>query len=289
MTSASLHPIIENLMAVERAGRRARFVAGLVLPLKAAGFLLGHPALWAWAILPALINLFIFALTATGLIWLAPSVLGMVWSQPEVMVWTDWFWRGLWYVLFVIVVIASVALAYFVVLLVSSVVASPFNDKLSQLTEESLSGTVRQARPDESTAASIIRSVAHSLGALLLYLACLLPLLPLHLIPGAGSLLYTVFAMGVSAFFLALGYSDNTLDRQGLDFSQKVATIRREFDISMGFGAGTTLLLLIPLVNLVTMPIAVVGGTILGMTLRDWKGGTKADETASGRTGAVAM
>ncbi|RAL25108.1 hypothetical protein DL240_02525 [Lujinxingia litoralis] len=255
--------ILDDLHKLRDASRGRRFLGGLKLPLRAARFLAARRQMWPWAIIPALINLALFLVVASALALNAPDLLGWLWSQPE----AGWI-KALWYVVMVLVGAASVVLTYFTVLMAAGVVASPFNDQLSVITEQELRGQLANARAGEALIVGILRSIGISLLTLVAYLACILPLLLFHLIPGVGSLINTVLGTLISGVFLSFEYSDAALDRQGLRLSEKIGRVRGQLDLAAGFGVGTALLLLIPVVNLLTMPIAVVGGTMLGIELR---------------------
>ncbi|WP_230467389.1 EI24 domain-containing protein [Lujinxingia vulgaris] len=256
--------ILDELRALRGQSGMRRFIGGIKLPLKAMRFIAAHPKMWPWMIIPALINLVLFVITAVALAMNAPELLGWLWAQPE----ATWL-KVVWYVVLAVVLLASVVLSYFAVLMVAGVIASPFNDQLSVITERELRGTVADARDGESMISGIMRSIVISLVTLLAYLACIIPLLFLHLIPGLGSLLNTVLGTAVSAIFLAFEYSDAALDRQGFSLKEKIARVRAHLDLAGGFGVGSALLMLIPLVNLLVMPVAVVGGTMLGIELRE--------------------
>lgn len=261
----------DNLLAryekLADAGRRRRLLRGLMLPLRAMKFLITHPPLWGWALLPAVVNIVLFVVVAAALLLNAGTLLEWVWAQPSLEVWYDWLLRGIWYLVFVILLIGSVVVSYYLVLLLGGTVASPFNDKLSVETERQLTDAVGDAGAGESLPVGVARSAAVSLARLALYLGGLAVVLPLHFLPGIGSALYAALAAGWSALFLAIEYTDDTFDRRGLGFADKLGTIRDNLDLAMGFGAGTSFLILIPVINLVTMPAAVVAGTILGLSV----------------------
>ncbi len=265
---SDIDDILHSLRNAEDAGRRRRFFAGLLLPFRAIAFLATHPSLWGWAVLPALINIAIFAIIAAALVFNVGTVLDGIWAQPDVSAWYHWLGLGMWYFVFALLIVGSLVVAYYLVLLVAGVVASPFADKLSRQTEEAMTGAISDARHGESEWIAVIRSAAVSLLRLALYLLGLAVLLPLYLVPAVGTLSYTVLATCWSALFLAVEYSNDTLDRRGLIFSHKLRTVRHNIDMAGGFGLGTSLLLVIPIVNLLAMPIAVVGGTALGLALR---------------------
>lgn len=237
--------------------------------MKAAKFLMGLPSLWVWAILPALINLVLFVAVLYVLLSRAGGILESLWTRPEVVVAFDWLLFGLWYLVFAIIYVAAIVLAYFLVLMVSGVIASPFKDKLSCETELALTGRINDARDGESKVVGILRSLGKSLATLVLYLGCMVPLLLLNLIPVVGSAAYTALAGSLSALFIALDYTDSPLDRRGFGFVQKLRIVRSDLDLAGGFGAGMALILAVPVVNLLAMPIAVVGGTAVGLVIGD--------------------
>lgn len=89
-----------------------------------------------------------------------------------------------------------------------------------------------------------------------------MPLLILFLIPVAqlaAPLLWLMFG----AWFLALEYLDYPMGNHGLDFKQQLTQLRSMRLTTLGFGAALVVLMLIPGLNLVAMPAAVAGSTIL--------------------------
>jgi CysZ protein len=76
-----------------------------------------------------------------------------------------------------------------------------------------------------------------------------------------------VLGAGVGAFFLTLEFTDLTLARHGYRLRQRLQLLRHHPGLTAGFGLGTSLLLWIPVVNVLCVPIAVVGGTALALSL----------------------
>lgn len=252
-------------------------MTGLTLPWTALKFIFGNRRLWAWVVFPALINIVLFAITAITLVLNVGNVLGYLWTRPEAINLVTGLFATLWWVVFVFLAIVGVVLAYYVVLLVSGVVASPFNDRLSEETERVLTGTLAVRQGDESMLYGMMRSILMSLISLIFYLACVLPLLPLNLIPGFGSVLYAVVAAVASIFFLCVEYLDAPLDRYDFRYRDKLRIVYQNKSIAAGFGLGTSLLLWIPVINLLAMPIAVVAGTFLAIGIKDWPGARAQD------------
>jgi CysZ protein len=179
----------------------------------------------------------------------------------------EWYWRALEYFILVIVIVVLVASLFFLFTRIASSLA-PFNDLISQKTEELVTDTFTD------TPFSVIRlfkdslrSVYHSLRILALYLGLLLVALLLLLIPGIGSLLFTITGMFLSAFMLAWEYLNYPLDRRRLSWTEKSAFFRSCFRSVIGFGLGSVAVATIPFVNLLFIPAAAVGGTLLYLDL----------------------
>jgi CysZ protein len=95
------------------------------------------------------------------------------------------------------------------------------------------------------------------------FLACQGAILLLGVVvPGAQ--LVTVPAMTVlTVFFLALDAASYALDRRGLGFREKLVWARRNLAATAPFGLAAFLFCAVPVVNLVALPVLVIGGTLL--------------------------
>jgi CysZ protein len=67
----------------------------------------------------------------------------------------------------------------------------------------------------------------------------------------------------VSGFFLAIELLAIPLQRRGLDLRERLRWVWRHRHVTVGFGVASFLLFLVPLMNVLVMPAAVVGGTLL--------------------------
>ena len=66
-----------------------------------------------------------------------------------------------------------------------------------------------------------------------------------------------------SAWMLALEYADYPLGQRGLTFREQRRLLRRHWPLTLGFGGMTLLLTLIPVLNFLVMPAAVIGATLM--------------------------
>lgn len=262
---------MDRLLTGVRAARAAspggRFVRALVLPLRATAFLARQPRLWPLVIVPALINVVLFVGAAAVVVWNADNLLGTFWARPAVDAWYAWGMLALWYLAWFAALLLGLVLAYVVVLLVGGIVASPFNDVLSERTEMLLTGRSEMPQGGTGFWGGVLHSIGSTTAITGLYLALMLPVLLLNVVPGVGSMAATVVGSVVGAFFVALEYADTTFERYGYRLRDKVALLRRHAALAGGFGLGTGLLLWIPFINFLCIPIAVVGGTALALAL----------------------
>lgn len=267
-----LHPLMRHVLAGGEAKGGKRFFKGLTVPLQAVKFLLAHRQLWPNVIWPALINLTLFAGALYLFVTQGSALFGAVWAQPVIEVWYHYLLVVLWYVVYALVMALSVMIAYVSSVLVGGVLASPFNDIISEKTERLLLGERHRELEEGPFWPGLLRSAASSAAMAGMYVAVMGPLLLLNLIPFVGSVAYTVLGGGVGGYFLALEYSDTLLERHHFAFRDKIGVVWRERSFTIGFGVGTSLMLAIPLVNFLCIPIAVIGGTAVGLGLEQWDG-----------------
>lgn len=152
-------------------------------------------------------------------------------------------------------------------LTVPNLVLAPLQDPLSEAAEVACG----QFTPPPFTMRAFGRGIAESLTHTVLRLTFMAigfgVLLPLHLIPGAGSVLWLVFSTIWSMFWLALEHLSNPAARHLHPFREVVAALRARLPLALGFGASLWVLLWVPVVNFLLLPVAIVAGTLLFRSL----------------------
>lgn len=265
------HPLLNRLRAARDGSPRRQVIAGATLPVHAFRLLLGNLKLAPLLIIPVLINTVLFAVSAYFFITHADAVLEWLWAKPADSGVLEQVTLVLWYVLYVLAILFSVAISYVIVLMIGGIVASPFHDILSEATERLLlGGQVREDGAEESGFSLLLealRSVWSNVVIAGSYFALLIPILLLNFIPLVGTVLATALGMLLSAYFVAMEYCDPLLERRATPRKQKSGLIREHIWFAGAFGLGTNFLLLVPLLNFLLMPIAVMGGTALGIVL----------------------
>jgi CysZ protein len=231
------------------------FLCGAGCPWRAIRLLVRQPALWRYVAIPVGLNLLVgVVLYATLLLAGFRFIAMLVEGWPA---WIAWLLRGL------LVITLFVTLGY-VLVRFGVVLGAPFYSRLSELLEERLCGTAPASPPFTLTgiARDLGRAMAFELKKLLLALAIGLPILLLHLIPGAGSLLALLGGLALGATLACLDFFDPPLERRRLSFRAKLAFIRRHLPGSAGFGLVCLGLVSLPLLNLLTVPVCIAAGTI---------------------------
>jgi CysZ protein len=235
------------------------FVVGASYPLRALSLLGTHRELWRYVLVPVLINVLLLVVLTTALLIPGFRLIDQLMAQlPPWLALLEWLLRGL--LVLTLLLVNGFLLAQFGVAL-----GAPWYSTLSARLEQLVVGNA----PPESplTPFSIVRDVTRALffqlGRLLIAISAFCLFLPLNLIPGIGGLIATVGNSVVGALLLTLDFLDPPLDRRLLPFRQKLGVVRRNLGLSLGLGLVCLALVSIPLLNLFTIPLCVVAGTLL--------------------------
>ncbi len=231
-------------------------------PVSGAGYalrglkLITVPGLRRFVAVPFAVNLVVFGL----LVWLGVHQFEILldWLLPE-----DRWWSFLRWLLWPLFALTLVLAVFFTFTAVANLIAAPFNGLLAEKVEHYLNGSLHeQISGDRGLWQEIVPAVSSELRKLRYFLIRAVPLLILLLIPGVN-LVASVLWAGFSAWFVSLEYADYPMGNHGKAFADQLACLKRQSLLTLGFGGGITLLMMIPLVQFVAMPAAVAGATAL--------------------------
>ncbi len=181
-----------------------------------------------------------------------------------------WYWQIVYYAVAVLSGLVLLAVFFFVITRVASALAGPFNDLMSQKTEELVTGRPATAAVSSGgLLKSCLRSLGHSLKILGLYVVVIVCGLPLLFIPVVGGILFSAVCVLLSSYMFAYEYLGYPMDRRRLSFKEKRAFLRSKPVSAMGFGLGNVAIAMIPFMNLLLIPSAVVGGTLLYLDITE--------------------
>lgn len=178
--------------------------------------------------------------------------------QDGLPTWLDWLHWLIWPI-FALTVLVAVFYSFSVV---TNLLAAPFNTLLAaQVEKQARSGNT--ARPAARLAwQELLLSPLAVIHKLLYLIGWAIPLLLLSFTPViniAAPILWVLFG----AWMLALEYADYPLSNRGLSFRDQRRLLRQHWPLTLGFGAMVLLLTLIPLLNFLAMPAAVIGATLM--------------------------
>jgi CysZ protein len=207
------------------------------------------------------------AITVLTLVGLA-VVLGL--STDDLVSWVfprpeQWWAVPLWWL--------TVALTFVVLFVVGAVTLPqlllvPLQDPLSEATEEVCGDFSAPPFTVGGLVRGTVSGLRQTLARLLFLFLGLAVLLPLHLLPGPGSLLYGVLAAGWTMLWLAAEHLGAPMARHLYPVSDLTALLRARPALCLGFGAAVYVVLLVPVLNALFLPLAIVGGTLLFRGLR---------------------
>lgn len=240
--------------------------------------LLRSPSLWKWAVVPLILNIVVVFLS----LWLASSLADWLVGKTgagALKTWEDA--GGLWWVLsYVVWALGWVAskLVWIVLPLLSTwlIVAFPFGiiykllfmpfmELMTESTERLVLGFHEDQPFDfgriySNLVVAILDAILLTFMQGLLYLV----LLPINLLPFLGSVLWVVIP---PAIFAGMDYSDINLVRRRYTMTEKVRLWRTHEWRFLGYGMSFFFLITLPLVNVVAIPCAAVGGALLYLEL----------------------
>jgi CysZ protein len=170
--------------------------------------------------------------------------------------WLDW----LAWLLLPIAVLGVLVIVWLGFTLLANLFGSPFNGILSERVQ-------REYAPDLKIGAlsawkEAIKAPYFELVKIGYFLLLAIPPLILTVIPGVNVLAPLVWAI-YGSWILAVEYCDYPMANDGIGLREQKSRLRQDRWLALGFGAGVMTLTLIPGLNLVAMPSAVIGATLL--------------------------
>lgn len=237
---------------------------GFLYPFRGLVFVARHRRLLWYLVIPVSLNALLF----TAFLWLAVP---RAWrTAAEYLPGQDtWYGVAIYYLAAVLLILVLAVLIIYAFTLVGNIILGPFNDMLSNTIERMYTGSGHEDAFTLKTAlADILRSIRVEIGKLLMYLTGLVLLLSLNLLPLAGNILSGVLIVLYTMFFLGWEYIDYSMERWKFTFRRKRKTAAANAPALIGFGAGASLMLFIPLVNLLAIPLCAAGATLLFCDLR---------------------
>ena len=142
--------------------------------------------------------------------------------------------------------------------------AAPFNGLLAEKVEEHIRGKNHHLAAGGTGAMikDIPRSLAREWKKLKYYLPRAIGFIILSIIiPVVGPIIWFLF----TAWMMAIQYCDYAFDNHRIDFDEMKYSLRQQKGLVFSFGGLTTVLAMIPFVNLALMPVAICAATAMSL------------------------
>lgn len=215
--------------------------------------MLTHKSLRAYVLIPLLINIILFVLLV---IW---GVHGfehfLQWIEAKLPSWLQWLSWLLW-ILFVLGAIVMVSYSFS---LLANLIGAPFNGFLSAKVQEIVTGQ----RPDNGL--KLWQEAPYALMRQLrfigYYFLWAILALTLFFIPVVNLIATPVWFL-LNAWMMSLQYLDYPMDNNRISFSQMRAKMAQQRGANVSFGSVVLLATLVPVLNFLIMPSAVIGATL---------------------------
>ena len=212
------------------------------------------PGIRRFVLLPLLINILFMA---GAFYWLFGQLGQWIgWIMERVPGWLQW----LDYLLWPIAVLSVLFVFTYFFSMVVNFIAAPFNGLLAERLEARLTG---KSLPETSIIKDIPRIMKRELIKLAYYLPRAIVILLLYLVPGVGQTLIPVLWFLFSAWMTTIQYCDYPFDNHKVDFNLMKQRLKQRRIDSLQFGTLVYVFTLIPILNLVIMPVAVCGATAM--------------------------
>ena len=247
---------------------------GITYPTRAARLLNQTPSLWPYLWMPSLITLGLGLLIYTSIflpLWRSLQQwgdrLGLTLGST-IEQWPTWL-QFLNQVVQTIVLItqgflgliALVCLGWLITQL-SLLLAAPWYGPFTETIEKHHLGQIAIGQPSQGIGEDISRALQFELKKVLLGLGISSLLIAMQGLPILGQVVGTLGSLGLGATLACLDFWDSLLERQRLQFRQKLAWVWRQWPNSWSFGLTCNFLVSLPLLNLLTIPLCVAAGTL---------------------------
>jgi len=236
----------------------ANFSQGFFYPFRAGKFIRKHPVLLKYIVVPFLINFVVLSLAVFWGLSFFNSIVVHYIPQGDA-----WYWVILSYFLWALAILMTMVLVFFGFTVTGAIIASPFNDILSEKTEEILTGvTNEEPFVFKIFLKDALQTVMDESKKIFVFVILMLLLLPLNLLPG-GTLPYSILSVMLTVFFLVVEYTGYVFYRKHLTFHDQRRFIFSQKFLMLGFGTGIMGVLAVPFLQFLCIPLGVVGATQL--------------------------
>ena len=219
--------------------------------------LLTRPGLRRFVVIPLLANIAVFALMA-GAIYQALSGLYIEYSSNFIGDWEFLAW-----IVTPLIWLFGTLLSGYISIFIVLFLTSPFHGLLAERVEEYVTG---EAIVNEGSALQMVlaipRGFLREIQKIVHYVPMALLVLIITLIPGINVVAPLLWIL-LGAWMMSLQFVDYPMDNHRLSFGEVRAACSARRSTSIAFGAVVAFVSGLPILNLILIPAAVAGATLL--------------------------
>lgn len=217
-----------------------------------------QPGLRRFVLIPLLINLVVF----TALVYFSVQKFSL-WLTDLMAGMPDWL-GFLQYLVWPVFILALLLAIFFTFTLMANLIAAPFNSVLSEKVEIIARGGTDHFPPMgmNDFLALVPRTVLRELRKAAYFIPRSVILLILSFIP-VLNLVVTPLWVLFTIWMIAIQYVDYPSDNNNLDWKDTLGWVRARRAASLSFGGLAYVSLMVPLFNLIAMPAAIAGATLM--------------------------
>ena len=224
--------------------------------------LLTKPGIKAFVLIPLLINIFIFSIGIYFGFAYFSEYMDKLLDTSGMWSWVAAIVELIRPLLYVIFGLALLVLIFYTFSIMANIIASPFNVLLAEATEKFLTGTPLS---DESGGfkqliKDLVPTILMEIRKLIYMVLWSVPfLLILFFVPVIGPIIWFLF----TAWMMSLQYMDYPMGNHRISFAEQRQLQGQSRLFSLGFGGVTMGASMIPFINFLIMPTAVVAATMI--------------------------
>ncbi len=219
--------------------------------------LIQMPGIRRYVILPMLANIIIMSLM---FYWFFAKISS--WIDFGFAFLPDWL-HWLSYIMTLVVVVTMAVFFCYFFSTVTNFIAAPFNGLLAEHVEAILTGLPAPETTFWDIIKDIPRIMKREIQKLIYYLIWAIPLLLTYFIPLFGQTITPIIWFIFNAWMVNIQYADYAFDNHKISFNQMKVLLSQDKLDNVAFGSLISFFTMIPLLNLVIMPIAVCGSTAM--------------------------
>ncbi|ONI82880.1 hypothetical protein ALI144C_17605 [Actinosynnema sp. ALI-1.44] len=235
------------------------FVKGMGMFAQGLGILLRKPKLLLLGAIPAVLTtLLLLGGMIALVVWIGDL---SAWVTPFADDWSDTWRTTIRVAAAVVLFAASLSIGLILFSALTLAIGAPFYEYIAEKVEDDLGGV--PGAVDLPWYRLLGMGIRDGLILVLWSLMYAIPLFFAGFIPIVGQFVVPVLLALVSAWFLALELVAVPFYRRGMALKQRRAHVRKRRGLMLGLGLPASLLCAIPLLAIIVMPVAFVGGVLV--------------------------